>query len=157
MSKITIVRLNKELSKLQKEKIDLIEVDYPEDILIWTARIIGPSETPYEGGVFNIVIKFDTDYPLKPPSLTFLTPMFHPNIYKDGKICVDILQGEWSPTQSVRTILLSILSLLMDPNPMSPANRDASQLYLTDRDKYNETVRKYVRNSLNYFNHKFQI
>lgn len=148
MSNITISRLNKELSKLQKDKIDLIEIDYPEDILFWTARIIGPIGTPYEGGIFNIVINFDTDYPLKPPSLTFLTSMFHPNIYKDGKICVDILQGEWTPIQSVRTILLSILSLLMDPNPMSPANRDAAQLYLTDRVKYDEIVRKYVKNSL---------
>ena len=148
MSNITMVRLNKELSKLQKEKIDFIEIDYPEDILIWTARIFGPPETPYEGGIFNLVIKFDSDYPLKPPSLTFLTRMFHPNIYKDGKICVDILQGEWTPTQSVRTILLSILSLLMDPNPNSPANREASQLYLSDRNKYYETVKQYVKNSL---------
>ena len=148
MSNITITRLNKELSKLQKEKIDLIEVDNPDDILFWTARIFGPVGTPYEGGIFNIVIKFDNNYPLKPPSLTFLTPMYHPNIYKDGKICIDILQNEWTPTQCVRTILLSILSLLMDPNPKSPANRDAAQLYLTDINKYNEIVKQYVKNSL---------
>jgi ubiquitin-protein ligase len=148
MSYITINRLNKELTRIQKEKIDLIEIDHPDDILIWTARISGPLQTPYEGGIFNIVIKFDMDYPIKPPSLTFLTPMYHPNIYKDGKICIDILQGEWTPTQSVRTILLSILSLLMDPNPMSPANREAASLYLSNKEKYNETVREYVRKTM---------
>ena len=148
MSNITINRLNKELTRIQKDKIDLIEIDHPEDILFWTARITGPLQTPYEGGVFNIVISFDMDYPIKPPSLTFLTPMYHPNIYKDGKICIDILQAEWTPTQTIRTILLSILSLLMDPNPKSPANREAAELYMRDINKYNDKVRQYVKKSL---------
>ena len=91
-----------------------------------------------------MVLKFDLDYPTKPPNVTFLTPMFHPNIYRDGKICIDILQHEWSPSQNIRTILLSIMSLLMDPNPASPANREAAMLYNTCKVKYEEKVRDFI-------------
>ncbi len=142
-------RLTKELNKLLNEKIDGIEIDKPSDILQWTAKIYGPCNTPYENGIFNILLKFDSDYPVRPPSVKFITPMYHPNIYKDGKICVDILQtAEWSPAQNIRTILVSIMSLLMDPNPASPANRQAAELYLSDIEKYNQTVKDFIKANL---------
>jgi len=141
------VRLSRELSKLQSEsdKIDGITIETPSDLMIWNAKISGPPETPFEKGVFDIMLRFDTDYPVKPPSVKFLTPMFHPNIYRDGKICVDILQStEWTPAQNIRTILLSIVSLLMDPNPASPANREAAELYNKDQTAYGNKVREFI-------------
>jgi len=141
------VRLSRELSKLQSEsdKIDGITIETPSDLMIWNAKISGPPETPFEKGVFDIILRFDTDYPVKPPSVKFLTPMFHPNIYRDGKICVDILQSsEWTPAQNIRTILLSIVSLLMDPNPASPANREAAELYNKDQTAYGIKVREFI-------------
>lgn len=145
---IAIKRLTKELSKLKEEsdKLEGIVIDDPADIMIWTARIRGPPDTPYEEGEFEMLIKFDNDYPKCAPSVKFVTPMYHPNIYRDGKICVDILQShEWTPAQNVRTILLSIMSLLMDPNPASPANREAAELYNKDKKAYGETVREFIK------------
>ena len=145
MSNFATIRLAKELIKINNEKIDGIIIDKPEDLMLWNAKIIGPIGTPYENGIFELVLRFDSDYPNRPPSVQFITPMFHPNIYRDGKICVDILQSsEWSPVLNIRTILLSIMSLLMDPNPASPANREAALLYLSDKDAYEEVVKKSI-------------
>lgn len=140
-------RLTKELSKLatEKDQLEGIIINKPSDIMILNATLYGPPNTPYENGKFDIVLKFDSDYPVKPPSVKFLTPMYHPNIYRDGKICIDILQNEWSPSQNIRTILLSIMSLLMDPNPASPANRDAAILYNKNKTEYEEKVRDFIK------------
>ena len=150
MSGIAITRLTRELNKLQSEssKIDGITIDKPDDLMLWVAKINGPPDTMYEDGVFYIQLTFNSEYPIKPPSVKFLTPMFHPNIYRDGKICVDILQShEWVPTQNVRTILISIMSLLMDPNPSSPANRVAADLYNKDKDLYEQKVKELITKS----------
>lgn len=146
------VRLSRELSKLQSEsdKLDGINIELPQDLMVWNAKINGPPNTPFEKGIFNIMLKFDTDYPIKPPSVKFITPMYHPNIYRDGKICVDILQSsEWTPAQNVRTILISIMSLLMDPNPLSPANREAAELYNKDIIAYGDKVRNFIEENKN--------
>ena len=79
--------------------------------------------------------------------MKFLTKMFHPNIYVDGKICLDILQNQWSPIYDIAAVLTSIQSLLSDPNPASPANAEASQLYERDRREYYRKVQEIVENS----------
>uniref|UniRef100_A0A8B9V8S3 UBC core domain-containing protein n=1 Tax=Anas zonorhyncha TaxID=75864 RepID=A0A8B9V8S3_9AVES len=92
-------------------------------------------------------IKFPIDYPYSPPTFRFLTKMWHPNIYENGDVCISILHppvddpqsGElpserWNPTQNVRTILLSVISLLNEPNTFSPANVDASVMFRKWRD-----------------------
>ena len=100
-----------------------------------------------EGGTFKLLIEFTEDYPNKPPTVTFISKMFHPNIYADGKICLDILQNQWSPIYDVAAILTSIQSLLSDPNPASPANAEASQMYEGDRREYNKRVQQIVESS----------
>jgi len=142
---ISYMRLSKELIKLQNEVIPGIKIEHPEDIFIWKAIIEGPEDTPYQNGKFPIILKFSDDYPVKPPSVQFLEKMFHPNIYRDGKVCVDILQNEWSPVLNIRTILLSLRSMLMDPNPNSPANRNAAILYTKNYTKYCETVKQTIK------------
>jgi len=147
-SNFATTRLSRELSKLQSDMNNLegITIELPTNLMSWNATIKGPPNTPYEEGTFNITLTFDNDYPVKPPSVKFLTLMYHPNIYKDGKICVDILQpSEWTPAQNVRTILVSIMSLLMDPNPSSPANREAAELYMKDKEEYNKKVRQFIQ------------
>ncbi|XP_040977319.1 ubiquitin-conjugating enzyme E2 R2-like isoform X1 [Aquila chrysaetos chrysaetos] len=108
-------------------------------------------------------IKFPIDYPYSPPTFRFLTKMWHPNIYENGDVCISILHppvddpqsGElpserWNPTQNVRTILLSVISLLNEPNTFSPANVDASVMFRKWRDskgkdkEYAEIIRKQV-------------
>ena len=154
----TFKRLAGELSKLEHiengnnkyfkiKNLDGISI-YPnsEDALFWLAVIDGPPETPYEKGKFQLAIRFLENYPMKPPSVQFLDIPFHPNVYKKRKICVDILQSEWSPAMNVEKVLVSIRSLLMDPNPKSPANRDAAKLFSDNYDEYSKRVRTMIDN-----------
>ncbi len=115
--------------------------------MVWQAVIFGPDDTPWEGGTFKLLLEFTEEYPNKPPVVRFLTKMFHPNIYNDGKICLDILQSQWSPIYDIASILTSIQSLLCDPNPASPANAEASQMYESDRRQYNNRIKEVVENS----------
>ena len=91
--------------------------------------IFGPEDSEWEGGVFRIMMTFSEEYPSKAPKVKFLTKMFHPNIYKNGDICLNILDKDWAPTFDCTSILLSVQSLLNDPNVDSPANKEAAQLY----------------------------
>lgn len=99
------------------------------------------------GGTFKLLLEFTEDYPNKPPAVKFISKIFHPNVYADGKICLDILQSQWSPIYDIAAILTSIQSLLSDPNPASPANAEAAQLYDRDRHEYNQRVRAIVEES----------
>lgn len=160
--------LSMEFKALQKEPVEGFLVTIPDDsdFYTWQVAIFGPPDTPYAGGYFKAEMKFPMDYPYSPPRLRFLTPILHPNVYTDGELCISILHppvedphsGElpaerWNPTQSVRTILLSVISLLNEPNTFSAANVDASVLYRKWRDsrgkdkQYIELIKKQVENS----------
>eukprot|EP00891_Asterochloris_glomerata_P007567 jgi/Astpho2/7567/Aster-02473 len=119
-----------------------------DNLFLWTASIFGPDETPFEGGIFSLRITFSEQYPEKPPRVRFTSDMFHPNVYGDGTLCLDIIQDAWSPCHNVCTILTSIQSLLTDPNCASPANPDAAQLYTNNRKEYNKRVRRCAARSL---------
>lgn len=115
-----------------------------DNILAWEAIIFGPQETPFEDGTFKLSLEFTEEYPNKPPTVKFISKMFHPNVYADGSICLDILQNRWSPTYDVAAILTSIQSLLDEPNPNSPANSLAAQLYQENRREYEKRVQQIV-------------
>ena len=114
------------------------------NIMLWNAVIFGPEDTPWEGGTFKLTLTFTEDYPNKAPTVRFESKMFHPNIYADGCICLDILQNQWSPIYDVSAILTSIQSLLTDPNPNSPANSEAARLFSENRREYNKRVQEVV-------------
>nr|CAB3267430.1 ubiquitin-conjugating enzyme E2 A [Phallusia mammillata] len=115
--------------------------------MLWNAIIFGPENTPFEDGTFKLTIQFTEEYPNKPPCVKFVSKMFHPNIYADGGICLDILQNRWSPTYDVASILTSIQSLLDEPNPNSPANSHAALLYTENRREYDRRVGSIVEES----------
>ena len=117
------------------------------NIMVWDAVIYGPADTPFEDGTFKLQIEFSEEYPNKPPKVKFLSKMFHPNVYNDGSICLDILQNRWSPTYDVSSILTSIQSLLDEPNPNSPANAEAAQLFQENRREYERRVQDIVEKS----------
>lgn len=119
-----------------------------ESLFLWDATIFGPEETPFEGGIFSLRMQFSERYPDKPPRVRFTTPMFHANVYSDGNICIDILQDKWTPCHNVCSVLMSILSMLTDPNCSSPANPEAAQLYMKDRTAYNRRVRRIAQQSI---------
>lgn len=83
-------RLLQDFQKIKKNNDEGIDAIPDEDnIYQWEAVIYGPMDTIWEGGTFRLSIEFKDDYPNKPPNIVFLTKIFHPNIYNDGKICLD--------------------------------------------------------------------
>ena len=97
------------------------------------------------GATLRLELSFTEEYPNKPPTVKFLTKLFHPNVYTNGAICLDILQNQWSPIYDVAAILTSIQSLLTDPNPNSPANVEAAKLYQENRREYDKKVESMVQ------------
>merc|ERR1711974_451648 len=89
-----------------------------EDLFHWQATIMGPPDSPYQGGVFFLTIHFPTDYPFKPPKVAFTTRIYHPNINSNGSICLDILRSQWSPALTISKVLLSICSFCVILIPM---------------------------------------
>jgi ubiquitin-conjugating enzyme E2 D/E len=101
--------------------------------------------SPYQDGVFFLSIHFPTDYPFKPPKVNFQTRIYHPNINSNGSICLDILRDQWSPALTISKVLLSICSMLTDPNPDDPLVPEIAHVYKTNRDKYNATAEEWTR------------
>ena len=142
------------IKRLHKEMQDMIN-DPPancsagivdQDIFHWKATIIGPEGTPYHGGVFNLSIHFSPEYPFKSPKINFQTKIYHPNINSAGQICLDILKTEWSPALTISKVLLSICSLLNDPNPDDPLVSEIANEYKTNRQKFIENASIWTMN-----------
>lgn len=140
------------LKRIQKELLDLVH-DPPahcsagpvgEDLIHWQATIMGPEDSPYQGGVFFLVIHFPSDYPFKPPKITFTTRIYHPNINRKGNICLDILGSEWSPALTISQVLLSVCTLLSDPNLEDPLVPEIAEVYRTDKTKYERLAREWT-------------
>ncbi|EFY99509.1 ubiquitin-conjugating enzyme E2-18 kDa [Metarhizium anisopliae] len=136
------------------------------DLKNWECGVPGKEKTIWEGGLFKLTIAFPEEYPTKPPKCKmpknlriadmtnaqkqtgkFVPPLFHPNVYPSGTVCLSILNEEeaWKPAITVKQILLGIQDLLNDPNPESPAQAEAYNLFKRDRVEYEKRVRRVVR------------
>ena len=138
-------RIQKELDDFNKNPTNncsIIQRD-EEDIFNLFVIIIGPEFTPYENGIFYLSYVYPTDYPFKPPHITFETKIYHPNINSNGSISLDILQDQWSPALTLGKILLSICSLLGEPNADDPLNLEIAKLYKSNKYEYYKKVREY--------------
>ncbi|XP_037611215.1 ubiquitin-conjugating enzyme E2 D1b isoform X2 [Sebastes umbrosus] len=205
---MALKRIQKELHDLQRDPPAQCSAGpVGDDLFHWQATIMGPGDSPYQGGVFFLTIHFPTDYPFKPPKVAFTTKIYHPNINSNGSICLDILRSQWSPALTVSkdssvhkypsvfllvslvgitneckccpefkslvsysipspptsqsmltgctgtrnsslpvtTILLSICSLLCDPNPDDPLVPDIAHMYKNDKDKYNKLAKDWTQ------------
>ena len=143
---MAINRIQKELNNIQKDPpLNCSAGPTDDNMFFWQATIMGPSESPYEGGIFFLNIHFPSDYPFKPPKVTFKTKVFHPNISGSGAICLDILKDQWSPALTISKVLLSICSLLTDPNPDDPLVPDIANLYNKDKEEFNIKAREYTQ------------
>jgi ubiquitin-conjugating enzyme E2 D/E len=149
MSKMTVGRLRKEIRILAMEPLEGI-VAAPvsdTDLFHWEATIVGPEGTPYEGGTFKLAIEFPQDYPFKPPIVTFKTRVYHCNVDGSeggGGICVSTLKAGWSPSLTVPKVLLSICSLLNEPNPDDPLVGSVAELYRSDRVAHDQEAKKWT-------------
>jgi ubiquitin-conjugating enzyme E2 D/E len=143
-------RIKKELTDLTKDPPSNCSAGpNDENIFSWTASIIGPAESPYTGGVFFLSILFPTDYPFRPPKIHFITRIYHPNINPNGKICLDILRDQWSPALTVYKVLLSISSLLNDPNPEDALVTEIARVFKENRSHYEATAREWTQRYAN--------
>lgn len=157
MSAATI--LAKELKELSKNPTYHITLDN-DSIFHWTLGlyIINP-DSVWNHAYLQAKMSFPSNYPFSPPTFQFTPEIFHPNVYNDGRVCISILHEaganytdepsneNWSPAQRVESVIMSIISILDDPNINSPANVDASTLWRDKREEYNEKVKKIVKNS----------
>eukprot|EP00054_Salpingoeca_dolichothecata_P028323 m.214342 g.214342 ORF g.214342 m.214342 type:complete len:235 (-) comp26186_c0_seq3:44-748(-) len=165
MSAIAMKALQQEYKNMQKDPLEGVKCELQdENFFKWQVNLFGPPETIFAGGYFKALLEFPDTYPFQPPSMKFLEPLWHPNVYPTGELCISILHppgedamsGErpeerWNPSQQVRTILLSVISLLNEPNISSPANVDASVQFRAWKEgksqEYEETVKKQVATS----------
>jgi len=144
---MTSKRIIKELADLKKDpplNCSAGPVN-EDDIYLWEGVLFGPADSPYAGGVFKVSIQFPVDYPFKPPRIVFTTKIYHPNINKDGFICLDILKQSWSPALTISKVLLSILSMLTDPNPKDPLVPEIAQQYTNNRAEYELEAREWTQ------------
>ena len=149
---MALKRITRELADLQSDPpLNCSAGPEGDDIFRWEGVIFGPADSPYSGGVFKLKILFPIDYPFKCPTITFMTKIYHPNINSAGIICLDILKNQWSPALTISKILLSICSLLTDPNPNDPLMPEIADLYKKNLEEYNTNARiwtlKYAQSS----------
>jgi ubiquitin-conjugating enzyme E2 D/E len=142
---MALKRLQRELIEIQKDTpVNCSAGPNNNDLFNWEATIIGPTETPYEGGIFKLKILFPADYPFKPPKITFETRIYHPNINANGGICLDILKDQWSPALNITKVLLSICSLLDEPNPDDPLMPEIAQLFKSNKAEFTRIAREHT-------------
>lgn len=160
MKAIKVIMKNYEIFK--NDPVNGVSIGINEDdIFNWDVVIIGPKDSPYEGGLFTAKITFPENFPLMPPKFVFTNEIFHPNVYQDGKVCISILhppgddkwgyekaEDRWRPVHTVNSIILSIILLLNSPNDESPANVDAGKIWREDRDLFQNRVNLCIRKSL---------
>tara|TARA_B100001123_G_scaffold318689_1_gene357206 strand:+ start:410 stop:856 length:447 start_codon:yes stop_codon:yes gene_type:complete len=142
----SLKRISKEFSIFNKDPPTNCSAG-PEgdDLFHWTATIMGPEGSPYYGGVFYLNITFPSNYPFKPPKVSFVTRIYHPNINSNGGICLDILKENWSPALTISKVLLSICSLLTDPNPDDPLVPEIAKKFKDNRVEYEITAREWTQ------------
>ncbi|XP_064612588.1 probable ubiquitin-conjugating enzyme E2 7 [Liolophura sinensis] len=154
--------LKNQLAELRRRPMEgfsagLIDDD---DIYKWEVLVIGPQDTCFEGGVFKAHLIFPKEYPHRPPKMVFISDIWHPNIDKDGNVCISILHEpgddkfgyekaseRWLPVHTVETILVSVISMLADPNDESPANVDAAKMWREHPEEFKRRVTQCVRKS----------
>jgi len=163
-------QLMKDFNELKKHPVEGFSVDLVKDsdIFTWEIFVQGPPQTFYEGGAFRAILKFPSDFPYTPPKMNFTSDVWHPNVYwgstKAGEVCISILHPpggnpeapdecesdseRWNPAHSVTTIILSVISMLSDPNFSSPANVDASVQWRRDIEKFKAKVKETVNKSI---------
>eukprot|EP01004_Peranema_trichophorum_P008500 NODE_7257_length_795_cov_59.992560_g6648_i0.p1 GENE.NODE_7257_length_795_cov_59.992560_g6648_i0~~NODE_7257_length_795_cov_59.992560_g6648_i0.p1 ORF type:complete len:212 (-),score=14.83 NODE_7257_length_795_cov_59.992560_g6648_i0:94-729(-) len=136
----------RELQQLHRERIEGISFRVNEDNLsIIEAEIIGPDNTPYEGGCFTVRLCLDSNYPSSPPKGFFLTKLFHPNVSIKGEICVNTLKKDWQSDCGLKHVFLVIRCLLIEPNPESALNMDAGHLLLENYEEFYKRAKLFTQ------------
>ncbi|GFR27607.1 ubiquitin-conjugating enzyme E2 N [Trichonephila clavata] len=139
-------RIIKETQRLMAEPVPGISAIPDEcNARYFHVVVAGPEESPFEGGVFKLELFLPEEYPMSAPKVRFMTKIYHPNIDKLGRICLDILKDKWSPALQIRTVLLSIQALLSAPNPDDPLANDVAEQWKINEAEAIKTAREWTR------------
>ncbi|XP_053519728.1 ubiquitin-conjugating enzyme E2 D2-like [Artibeus jamaicensis] len=139
-------RLHKELTDINNDPPPMCSTGPVDDYMFtWKWTIRGPADNPYKGGVFCLNIQFPPHYPFMPQQIYFTTPICHPNINQRGYICLDIFRSQWSPIMTVSKVLLSISSMLCDPNSNDAFVPSIARMYLKDKDTCVSMARSWTK------------
>ncbi|GAX11705.1 hypothetical protein FisN_7Lh076 [Fistulifera solaris] len=140
-------RLLKERQKLEQTPLSYVKnIDLVgDDLFVWDVTLNGPPDSPYHGGNFILRLEFPTQYPFKAPVLKFQTPIYHPSVLKQtGEVCGAVL-GQWGPTLTAEHCLLTVYSLLQDPQPDHPLEEDIAQQLATNRKEFEKIAKKMTK------------
>ena len=155
LNQTTLLRIKRDLTEFFKENMqEIFVVPSENDLSCVHAVIVGPKDTPYEGGYFYFEVTFTSEYPIKPPKVLLKTTgggnvRFNPNLYANGKVCLSILGTwagpPWSPVLNLTTVLLSIQSLMNEEpfynEPGYESFRNANKdKFVTQSRNYNEVI-----------------
>ncbi|KAJ1472186.1 ubiquitin-conjugating enzyme/RWD-like protein [Baffinella frigidus] len=142
ISSSVLNRLIKEVKEYTKTPVqDIALLINEENFTDLRAELRGPAETPYEGGAFQMKLVFGPDFPSAPPKGFFITPIFHPNVAKNGEICVNTLKKDWKSDCKLSHILMVVRCLLIEPNPESALNEEAGRMFMEDYQSYSQRAR----------------
>ncbi len=143
---MSLKRIKRELEEIWKDPPAQCSAGPIRDNLHkWNATIMGPPESPFEGGVFSLEITFPDNYPFNAPHVIFTTKIYHPNVNDKGSICLDVLKHQWSPAMSISKVLLSIISLLETPNAADPLNGAVAMVYNRSKEEYNRVAKEWTK------------
>ena len=146
LASLTTKRLRNELEEITADPPAMVSARLKADHLHeWTATIQGPPGSCYEGGTFQLDISIPKGYPCRPPKVTFATRVYHCNINRQGWVSMDRLHQDWTPALTVSKILVSVQSLLTDPNPDDPLVPEVAKLYVSDRAEHDRICREWTR------------
>lgn len=145
-------RLKRELEKLKTNPPSGISyyLKTEDQLDILEADMMGPSDSPYEDGLFKLEITIPDKYPFEPPMFKFVTKVYHPNIDVEGRICLDLLKmppaGSWKPTVGITNVLIAIQVLLRCPNPDDPLMADIGDEYKNNKEEFERKAREHTQN-----------
>ena len=124
----------------------IITIPNETDIQNWNVTVLGPTNTPYQNGSFELSFQFPTEYPFKPPTITFSTKVYHPNISSStGEICASIINDSWGPTLNVKWCIETILNMLSNPSSDSPLEEEIAQLLREKPSEFEKTAKKWTK------------
>lgn len=142
-----IIRELMEIVKNEELSKNGISVETVNDnFLELQVQMLGPADTPYEGGTYILDVKVPSAYPFKPPEVRFSTKIWHPNISSvTGAICLNILMNDWIPCVRLRTALLSLQALLSAAEPDDPQDAVVARQYTENRELFNLTAKHWAQ------------
>lgn len=142
---LTRIVILQETERLVSDPVPgITALPHDDNMRYFSVSINGPEQSPYEGGVFKLELFLPEGYPMAAPKVRFLTKIYHPNIDRLGRICLDTLKKNWTPALQIRTLLLSIQSLLTSPNPDDPLDNEVAEKWKKDEANAIETAKEWT-------------